>query len=131
MGMGLDCEEPPIGIRCPTNIGVVVSAKYELHEHNGAYRYSDSFSKTQRAADCIHWVFRKDDLITPDGVHKSARIMRSFRPDHDRARTLTNKAGTVTIVTAGGDGDVPERLNLQQLMELRGESRCFLFWIQT
>ena len=110
-----------MGVHCPTNIGVVVSAKYALHEHDGAHMYEDTFSKVQRAADCIHWVFREGDLITPDGVRKSVRIMRSFRPDRDGADPLTNKSGIVTIVTA--KGNVPERLNLQQLMESRGESR--------
>ena len=109
MSLGLGREPLPPSASCPVHIGVVASSEFKLHEHRNDHKYTDSFSRTQRARDYVHWLVRKNDLITPgEGIQASVRIAKSFRG---------NKSGVVKIVTT--ETEYRHGVSLQELTQRR------------
>jgi len=95
---------PPLAVRCPVHIGVVLSKPYDKFNDDPSQLYVDSLQVevpggrlVERAKNHIHWVITKGDLIDPaKGIQRTVSIIR-------RITTEGNKAGQIYVVTSFED----------------------------
>ena len=97
LGLGHRCQPPPSVIACPRSIGIVLSKKFALYNHEETQRYPDPFDRVQRARDVVEWVIHKGDMIKCDEItEKTVKLVRKVKPDGIQT-------GKLTIVTSSSD----------------------------
>lgn len=102
IGLGVGCEIPPSMTRCPIHLGVVLSRPVSVRSSEPSQTYTDSFDHSYRIRNDITWIVAKGDLITPDGIDVSLKIIKKI------TRT-GRKAGTVVIVSSSKPGEPPSQ----------------------
>jgi len=68
-------------VPCPFHIGVILSTRYTLFDHDPRQKYKDTFDGVERAKDHIQWVVGQGDLVTyKEGIKERVKITRKLSP---------------------------------------------------